>query len=346
MKYDTIPKIILTVALSIGIALFAYSLLVPFMVDDIPQNEPQYKRVNNLLNFYEQPHDGDIFVLGSSYITEGVDAYVVEELLQQRFINISAYNLGIHNSSPIERVGEVDYIIASKPKIVVIGVSYVNFGDSSYTFWDHIVLPYQRKQINIEEIRSLFTNEQLKKITQSPIEFNIYRFFDKRKYIFDSISTRVRNIFILNESCSINKPRFPDSYVTNFKDPWFMTSNVTEAEKRDMAMAWNKKVPQVSEDLNPQKRALLYTINRLKNDNISVIILNMPINPLASEMINESSRNNLSNFLNTTGVPWYDYEREYPSEYFIDMVHMNVAGRTEFSPKVAKIIADNLIKGA
>jgi hypothetical protein len=71
----------------------------------------------------------------------------------------------------------------------------------------------------------------------------------------------------------------------------------------------------------------------------------MPINPYYSNYINESTRDNFFNFLNETGVVWYDYELQYTSNFFIDNEHMNVAGRTNFSPKVASIIADYSKKG-
>jgi hypothetical protein len=106
-----------------------------------------------------------------------------------------------------------------------------------------------------------------------------------------------------------------------------------------------EKTQLLSDDLNQQKRALQYIITKLQQNNISVIIMNMPIDPHESSLITDSSRYNLSMFLNSTGVPWYNYEQEYPSEYFIDLQHMNVAGRKNFSPKVATIIENNLIEG-
>jgi hypothetical protein len=87
-------------------------------------------------------------------------------------------------------------------------------------------------------------------------------------------------------------------------------------------------------------------VNRLRQNNISVIIISMPMNSYYSDRIKDSSRHNFSVFLNETSIPWYDYEREYPSAFFIDEGHMNSAGRTDFSSKVAAIIADSEKKGA
>jgi hypothetical protein len=37
-------------------------------------------------------------------------------------------------------------------------------------------------------------------------------------------------------------------------------------------------------------------------------------------------------------VPYYDYMDQYPSSYFADTSHMNVAGRTSFSWDMAQLI--------
>ncbi|MDO8873688.1 MAG: hypothetical protein Q7V05_13310 [Methanoregula sp.] len=351
MKDDTILPIISTVALSIGIALFAYFVLIHFMVDANPQYDPPYSRMNNLLNFYEQNHTSDIFILGSSYVMEGIDANVVEELMQKKKANGSVYNLGTYADAPQNRVGEIDYIIASRPKIVVIGLSYRDFGDditflNRTTFPNYAILPYLKKKIYIEDFQPFFSDKQLKLIKQTQFEYDFNRFINKRIYIYKNVDERIQNFFSGNQSSVANKTsRFQDIYMTNFKDPWFYGYNQTEAAKSEAALVFGKNPIIISENLNQNKMALLYMVGKARQNNIRVIIINMPINNLMSEKINKSSRHNLSNFLNFTGVPWYNYEREYPSEYFVDLDHLNAAGRIDFSQKVATIIADNLIHG-
>lgn len=137
-------------------------------------------------------------------------------------------------------------------------------------------------------------------------------------------------------------------YVTNFKDPWQHIINLTETEKINAVGNFTNRgnnIYNVSNDLTLQKKALQYTITKLQENDISVIIINMPLNPYYTTTINESNRYILSNFLNSTGVQWYDFENEYSSEYFTDTGHLNVAGRTDFSPKVATIITNNLLIG-
>jgi hypothetical protein len=251
--------------------------------------------------------------------------------------------LGINSDNPLNRVSELDNLIASRPKTVIIGLSYRDLTNNTKIYDERLVLNFQRKQIDQrkqiqEEFQPVFNDDQIKLMSQTPFE----RFLDKRKYLISSI------IPLLRPGLSNGKSH-KDLFATNFKDPWQLEINMTEAEVIDIIKTstknYSENVTPVFEDFNLQKKALPYTIHRLQQNNISVIIINMPVNPLMSGVINESSRHNFSNFLNSTGVPWYDYEREYSSEYFTDTDHLNIAGRTDFSSKVATILADNLIKG-
>jgi hypothetical protein len=161
----------------------------------------------------------------------------------------------------------------------------------------------------------------------------------ERKFIGGAVFHLFRN-GILKENTSDREALFD----TNFKDPWVLTTNLAEEIKIKKAQE-DQYHDQIDEGLNPQKMALLYSVNRLRQNNISVIIISMPMNSYYSDNIKESSRQNFSAFLNDTGIPWYDYERDYPSAFFIDEGHMNAEGRTDFSSKVAAIIADNVKKG-
>jgi hypothetical protein len=348
MREDTIPRIVFAIAVSIAIAFFSYFLITHYAVDV----ESQFSRENNLLNFYDENHEGDIFILGSSLVLEGIDAKKVEDILQQKHLNHPAYNLGMAADSPLDRVCEIDNIIAAGPEIVVFGVSYAALDNKTEIFEDRMLLCYQRKSVNdrekfIQEYEYLFSEGQLRLTTQTSFE----QFFYQRKYIpsyLTSLSERLINGALLTgtPSAEENAPiRMEYLRETNFKNPWILTTNLTEAQKIKF-MGDRKNQSWISEDLNPQKRALLHIINKLQQNDIRVIIINMPINPLQSASINEKSRSNLSNFLNSTGVQWYDYEQEYGSDYFIDLLHMNAAGRNDFSPKVAELLADNLMTGA
>jgi hypothetical protein len=328
----SIFSLILFIIVSVSIALFAYFLLIHFVVDTDLQTS---HREIALLDFYQQPHDQDIVILGSSYVTEGIDAYQVENALREKGINRSVYNLGMQAETPLSRLPELENLIASRPRMVVIGLGYRDLANRTDIYEDRFGLISQRVHLD-ENYRPFYNDTQADLLTQSSFEHLWY----ERKFIGGAVFHLVRDR-ILRENISGREALFD----TNFKDPWLLTTNLTEEMKVKKAQE-DESQDQIDDNLNPQKMALLSTVNRLRQNNISVIIISMPMNSYYSDRIKDSSRHNFSVFLNETSIPWYDYEREYPSAFFIDEGHMNSAGRTDFSSKVAAIIADSEKKGA
>lgn len=328
----SIFPLLLLIILSVSIALFAYFLLIHFVVDTDLQTS---HREIALLDFYRQPHDKDVIILGSSYVTEGIDTYIVEDVLREKGSNQSVYNLGMQAETPLSRLPELENLIASRPRMVVIGLGYRDLANRTDIYEDRFALISQRIHLD-EQYRPLYNDTQVELLTQSPLEHLWY----ERKFIGGAVFHLFRN-GVLKENMSSREAL----YDTNFKDPWLLTTNLTEEIKIKKAQE-DQYRDQIDDDLNPQKMALLSTVNRLRQNNISVIIISMPMNSYYSDRITESSRHNFSVFLNETGIPWYDYEREYPSAFFIDEGHMNSAGRTDFSSRVAAILADQVKKGA
>jgi len=332
MNDDSIFPVIMAIIFSISIALLTYFLLIHYVIE--PELEQSHRELT-VLDFYEQPHDRDIFIIGSSHVNEGIDAYLIEDFLQKRHINRSVYVLGINTETPLSKLPELDNLIASRPELVVIGLSYRDLRNRTNIYDDRFALISQRISSG-GEYHYLFNDSQLKLLYQSPVENVFYN----RKFIISSLNDQFSRI--VRKGKDLNREEI---FATNFKDPWIHETNLTDTEKIKMAND-NTDLDTISEDLNPQKRALLYTVHLLQQNNISVIIVNMPISPYYSNNINESTRHNFFNFLNITGVPWFDFEREYSPDFFTDKEHMNVAGRTDFSPKLAAIIADYVKKGA
>lgn len=329
----TTTTIILSIVLAIIIALVPYYLLIHFVVD--PQsNNVELDRAKKIQTFYEQSHEGDIFFIGSSLVNEGIDGYLVEDLLQRNLINRSVYVLAESADTPLERASTLDGLIASRPAVVVIGLSF-NFLTSSKSPLNEVSDRLHVKHLS-EESKFLFNDEQLEQFDHTPLE----SFFDKRKYLISSIYKCIKPILIKGDKSNgtnILRSGYPDSYTSNFKDPWVRIMNKTEAEKVKEAKSVYIKI---FEDSNQQTKALQYTVKKLRENNISVIIINMPISPKFSNIISESTRVNYSKHLNSTGVQWYDYEKEYPQEYFTDKWHLNVAGRNALSSRIATVLID------
>lgn len=327
LKDANIFSLIVIVALSVGIAFFAYFLVIHFVVE---ANLSKDFREVAVLDFYQQPHHGDIFFIGSSQVYESIDSFLIEESLRKRNINRSAYTIGLSGDTPLARVPELENLIASEPKMVVIGISYRDLTNRSLVNEDRFVIISDRVSCS-EECELVLSNTQSRLMSQTPFEKKIY----ERKFILNSLLERLVRINPIEERIRYN-------ITTNFKASLNPRSTQTDEIKVNSLRNVKNDSP-LFEEVNPQKRALQYIITKLRKNNISVIILNLPIDPHLSDVVNESTRYNFEYFLNSTGVPWYNYEREYPSDYFADTLHMNSVGRKVFSENLSYVIEYHLM---
>ena len=149
---------------------------------------------------------------------------------------------------------------------MIIGLGYRDLANRTDIYDDRFALISQRVHLD-EKYRPLLNDTRLQLLTQSPLENLLY----KRKFIGGSIAHLITN-GILREPISSREAL----YETNFKDPWVLTTNLTNEVKTQKAREEVVR-DQIDTNSNPQKLALLYTINRLRQNNIRVIIISMPM---------------------------------------------------------------------
>ena len=127
----------------------------------------------------------------------------------------------------------------------------------------------------------------------------------------------------------------------NFNDPFIYTVNQTDKELEEK-LRDHPEEQQVyitfPRENNRQKTALTYFVRELQDGGTKVAIVIMPLNPLLEPTVNETNSQGMREFLNTLGVPVVDLESAYGRSDFIDFVHMNSAGREEFSRTLAEDI--------
>jgi hypothetical protein len=330
MNEKSIFPILLAMVVSIIVAFTSFFLLIYFVEIDL-HTQKEYI----IFDFYNQSHDGDIFILGSSFVHEGIDANLIEASLHEKNINRSVYNLGVSGDSPLERLPEINDIIASNPKMILIGLSYFSISDTRELNEDRLSLASTRTSIN-PAYATFYSDEQFKLLTQSSVD----RLFYERKYIPQFLYNNV-----VKSGGPLPKNNRAMIYKMNFKDPWIFSVNLSDSEKKGLLKPSFKYEHPVSDTSNPQKKALIYSIEQFKKHNISVILINMPLNPVySSYSINETKRKNFADFLNSTDVLWYDYEYMYPSVSFIDLGHLNAAGRQDLSRNLSEVLFNHLTK--
>ena len=132
-------KIIMLLVIALIISFFLYSLIIKFYVDPYLQNDSDLGRGEKIFEFYKTKNNDNlnkIYYLGHSSVKEDIDAGLIDKL-NKSFDN---YNLGNPASTPLREVAEVDYIINSRPKAVVVGVSYMSFSNNWLFPYDQYAL--------------------------------------------------------------------------------------------------------------------------------------------------------------------------------------------------------------
>jgi lysophospholipase L1-like esterase len=286
-------------------------------------------------------HQKMVFFIGSSQTKLGIDSYIIENETVKKMNAIAVYNLGIDSDTPLRRLIEMDHIIASHPDLVIIGISYPGLGDDP--FRDRHALSLVSGKFSLDDYaKSLFSDDERSKLYQKE---DFVSFFSKGRKISDYIIDRTINKQQLDQKIS---------HANNFKNP-----STTDPDKSREELL-KQLAPRKGSDLekalfawtivnatdNSQRKALEYFIQKLQTNNISVIVVNMPLNPLLYNIEPAATRYNFFNavnkVVNATGISFYDYEKKFPEEDFMDLTHLNRQGREKFSREMAQVILSRM----
>jgi hypothetical protein len=327
LMYENKNNIIATVVAAFIISFIINAILLHVLIGPY-LNETN--RVVNIFNLYRNLEDfpqENIFFVGSSQIEAGIDSNLIENKIGAG-LRAQVYNLGYPGDTPLRRLTEIARLSASHPRLVVIGLTYYAINDTSFNISaDDLALV--SGDIKLDEYsRSLFSAEEIGLIDMSPLYLKFYQ----RKFIIPSLLNMLRESETPEREAAKNFKALP----INSENLTYELLLIRLNNSRDLL---NKYAVSLGE--NTQKLALNYTIHLLHSQGFSVVIINMPLNPVLSGKISEDTRRNYFSYLNSTHLNYYDYERRYPSQCFSDLTHLNFLGRKAFSEDMARIINES-----
>jgi hypothetical protein len=216
-------------------------------------------------NFYERSFDSNekIIIFGSSQVGQ-LNATHIEEKLRTNGYSFEVYNLAYQADTPEKRIKTIDKIVQLKPKLVVYGFSYRDFDVSPRTtlpdpkqyFHDLAsqldIKPDNPKLVILENIRSLQSNSLLFPTTNELTYKNTPFFtYDLTTQIQILDQTELRNEIAISEAPKINL----DTAATN-----------------------------------KQVGLLIELVNKLKKNNIEVVLFTTPLNRVYIDGLSESQK--------------------------------------------------------
>jgi len=243
---------------SIGLSLF--TLQIFYQEQKIAQIEDEKK-------YYESIHDleNKIFVVGASEV-QALNPYFLEEYLSKSNEEYFFFNLSKGATHPQRQLETFDFLISAKPKVIVYGISARDFND---------VLPvYEKPSKPLLEPSLIFQN-WLNSVNT------------KMLHIPDDFTPKLITLkkirgFVVNSQDYIKAPFYKFDYKRDFN---------TQSDKSLKASAsFYPKIQFRNPGENQNLVAFKQIINKLKENNIQIILFTTPQHKYAYDLVEKSDK--------------------------------------------------------
>ena len=243
----------------------------------------------------------------------------IEQGLYKKNATYRVFNLGVNFDTPLQRSIELRDIIDSKPALVIYGDSYCSFSSRyRYVPDDNIALVSGRVRID-DFTRSLFDPEQVALMEQNQFDQLLF----KRKFIVPAIKNRL-GITLGGRDVVVNDSLTLEEKMIIVKNPY------------------DEFLAPVDSETNVQKKAFIHMGDEFRKAGIPFVYIHMPMETLRVETIMNETKANYFDFLNSSGVRYYNFENTYPDSDFFDLVHLNKYGKSRFSSDMPAFILQEL----
>ena len=221
-------------------------------------------------------------------------------------------------------------IISSKPKQVIIGITSSSFDESMNQNEDLFFVMGSSEQIKTDQfLEKRLSDKEKELLALNFLEKERY----KRKFILPFYIEVVKQLFV-------NSDEKPFDF-SNFKNPHYFSYNQTDQEllaKLDDPEI--RSIFMIENSSKRQREAFVYLIAELRKENIPVVVLQMPLNPLIKENIPLESLNLFDNYMLNLSEKFdfalVNLQDDFEREYFTDLTHLNSQGERIISEKIAK----------
>lgn len=339
-------KIVILLVIALIISFFVYSLIIKFYVDPYLESGSDLGRGEKIFEFYNTKIDDDpnkIYYLGHSSMKEDIDANLIDNL-NDSFDN---YNLGNPASTPLRQVVEINSMINSKPKAVVIGVGYMSFSDNWLFPYDQYALISKYADLKKNNELTYVYNETYQEfLGMNKFKLLIY----KRKFIYPATNYKLN--LLRYKLLGAEKPYSYKKYNEDFKSESILLQSNKSYNPEFINILKNKDsfyeyfVPLEN---NIEKYSFELIIQELLKNKIKIVIVKIPLNPDLLKKISNESKNNFDTFLNKISKKYnlivLDYTSSYSDFYFYDGHHLNNDGREIFSKDLGSEII-KIVSGA
>lgn len=317
------PKTYLTIVLGVLIAcaLFYGIITGPLLNDYINGS----KCIPNLYDFYDLKvgyNTTAVYFVGASYVGNSVYPIEINRILKEKgYDNITVYTTYVSSEGPLDRVIHLQKLIDSKPSMVIYGAAVSSLSKNFINEEDVLIV---RDRLNIrEDSLKFYTPEETEQFNKNKDIWEMKRFVPGALR-----SLLVKNTVNIGYDYNYLTDPFGGAEKRIINDKIYYDENALEQLRQpDYSIEYD-----ISNSSRPVK-AFYYILDVLEEENIDVVVVNAPINPLRSDKITNETRQKYFDVLNGSGYEWIDFEYSLPEEYFFDGIHPTFDGAMILAPK-------------
>lgn len=335
-KWKVVVGIVVGLILA-GCLFFVFwtSFMTP-IIDDYVANTKQTVAVYDFYDLKVGEEETAVYFIGSSWVGCGIDSDGINRILEDKGYDITVYNLGIDGDvHPLQTSLQVQNIIDSKPSLVIFGVSYFTLNENDGLNDEKVFIVGDKLKIR-DDARYLYSNND-KMILTEPRSV-----FDEKRFTINALVHLLKGSPTIDVSSSTDMYTLPKGWNWRYTEEnnvnYDYDAFIQNAKKNNIGTV-------VTKEMTEAKSAMLYNAKTLSDAGIPVIFINMPIHPETSYDISDESRQIFFDFLDTTGVKWYDYEYACQDDdyWYKDGYHMApVTGAGLFAPVMADLIIQEM----
>jgi hypothetical protein len=290
MGKHKVLKTTLFTLLSVILALGIFFVVINYLYNQ--QNINEYEDEKKY--FQSIPNTKKIFILGSSHVN-ALNPFIIEKHLESNDLDYRVYNLGKVANKPQRQIDTIDLIISAKPDIVVYGIASRDFSDANTneqivkpvtTFFeppniaDGLVTLMSKSGIAIFESDfspKLITLKSLRGVAGTPTDY-------------------------------MKAPFFRFDYQRDF-------TTMPDKELRDNALGYDQKVNIQSPTTNKDLIALKQIIEKLKQNDIKIIIFTTPQHKYYLDLVSDDEKESfnliLDDLQSSTDLQIYSFTDKY-----------------------------------
>jgi len=349
-KWKVVVGIVVGLVLACGLFCGCYYIILAPFVDSYIADKP----ISHLYDFYDLNIGNDetaIYFIGNSQI--GADVYiplVQKELDERGYSELRVYNIYRDSDNPIRRLSQIEDIVESKPSLVIYGVSsWILTTDDGWVDEDVILVKerlnlnssadYLYSQDELDDLYSETSNPMyMKKFLSGAITSQVSKILSGRSQVIDPI-TYTTNVTWEPWENGEKRTRYSNTFGINGQDLLEyveLTETYANTSRNKISL-----YPFVGEETR-KLLAFEYMLERFDDEGIPVVLVIMPEHSILNENTPAVSETNLRNYVDNTGLSWYDLDEMYGDEIMADLTHVHWDGAVTLAPVWADIVIQEM----